>query len=64
MMHKSLLPRDDGNRLYVSSKEVERGLANIQDSINTWIQQQENYIKKCRGRQKAIQTIQASSEQK
>ena len=45
-MHKSLHPRDDVDRLYVSRKEVGRGLASIEDSVDASIQQLENYIEK------------------
>ena len=31
-MHKALHPRDDVDRLYVSRKEEERGLASTEDS--------------------------------
>ena len=33
-MYKALYPRDDVNRLYVSRKDGERGLASIEDSID------------------------------
>ena len=36
-MHKALHPRDDVDRLYVSRKEGGRGLASIEDSVNTSI---------------------------
>ena len=38
IMHKVLHPRDDINRLYVSRKEGERGLASIEDSVDASIQ--------------------------
>ena len=38
-MHKALHPRDDIDKLYVSRKEVGRGLASIEDSVDTSIQQ-------------------------
>ena len=41
-MHKALHPRDDIDRLYVSRKEGERGLASIEESI----QRLEDYIEK------------------
>ena len=33
-MHKTLHPRDDIDRLYVSRKEEERRHASIEDSVN------------------------------
>ena len=45
-MHKALHLRDDVDRLYVPRKEERRGLASIEDSIDTSIQRLENYIKK------------------
>ena len=45
-MHKALCPRDDVDRLYVSRKEGERGLAIIEDSVEASIQQLEDYIQK------------------
>ena len=39
MMHKTLRPRDDIDRLYMSRKEGRRGLANIKDCVDTAIQQ-------------------------
>ena len=44
MIYKALHPRDDVDRLYMSRKEVGRGLTNIQDSVNASIQR-EDYIK-------------------
>ena len=38
IMHKALHPRDDVDRLYVSRKEGGRGLASIEDSVDTSIQ--------------------------
>ena len=38
IMHKALHPRDDVDRLYVSRKEGGRGLAIIEDSVDTSIQ--------------------------
>ena len=35
-MHKALHPRDDVDRLYVSRKEAERGLASIEDSVDAF----------------------------
>ena len=45
-MHKTLHPRDDVDRLYVSRKEGGRGLASIEDSVDASIQQLEDYIEK------------------
>ena len=44
-MHKALYPRDDVNRLYVSRKEGGRGLASIEDNVDTSIQRLKDYIK-------------------
>ena len=44
--HKVLHPRDDVDRLYVPRKEGGRGLASIEDSVDTSIQQLEDYIEK------------------
>ena len=44
-MHKILHNRDDVDRLYVSGKERERGLASIEDSVEASIQRVEEYIK-------------------
>ena len=43
-MHKALYPRDDVDGLYVSRKKGGRGLASIEDSIDTSIQLFEDYI--------------------
>ena len=48
-MHKALHPRDDVDRLYVSRKEGERGLASIKDSVDASIQRLEDYIEKHEG---------------
>ena len=48
-MHKALHPRDDGDRLYVSRKEWERGLASIEDSVDASIRRLEDYIEKHEG---------------
>ena len=48
-MHKALHPRDDVDRLYISRKEGGRGLASIEDSIDTSIQRLEDYIQKHEG---------------
>ena len=45
-MHKALHLRDDVDRLYVSRKERERGLASIEDSVDESIQGLENKIEK------------------
>ena len=45
-MNKALHPRDDVDRLYVPRKEGGRGLASIEDSVDTSIQRLENYIEK------------------
>ena len=45
-MHKALYPRDDVNRRYVPRKKGGRGLASIEDSVDTSIQRLEDYIKK------------------
>ena len=45
-MHKTLHPRDDVDRLYVSRKEGGRGLASIEDSVDALIQRLEDYIEK------------------
>ena len=37
-IHKALHPRDDVDRLYVSRKEVGRGLASIENSVDASIQ--------------------------
>ena len=43
MMHKALHLKDDVDRLYVSRKEGEGGLASIEDSVNASIQRLEGY---------------------
>ena len=45
-MHKALHPRDDVDRLYVPRKEGGRGLASIEDKVDTSIQRLEDYIEK------------------
>ena len=45
-MHKALHPRDDVGRLYVSRKEGRRGLASIEDNVDTSIQRLEDYVEK------------------
>ena len=45
-MHKALHPKDDVDRLYVPRKEGRRGLASIEDSVDTSIQRLEDYIEK------------------
>ena len=46
-MYKALHPRDDVDRLFVS-RNGERGLVSIEDSVNTLIQRLEDYIEKAR----------------
>ena len=48
-MHKALHPRNDVDRLYVPRKEGGRGLASIEDSVDTSIQWLEDYIEKHEG---------------
>ena len=43
-MHKALHLRDDVDRLYVQRKEGRRGLASIEDSVDTSILRLEDYI--------------------
>ena len=45
-IHKSLHPRDDVDRLYVSRKEGGSGVARIKDSFDASIQRLEDYIEK------------------
>ena len=45
-MHKALYPRDDVDRLYVPRKEGGRGLASIEDSVDTSMRRFEDYIEK------------------
>ena len=45
-MHKALHPRDDVDRLFVPRKDGGRGLASIEDSVDTSIQRVEDYIEK------------------
>ena len=47
-MHKSLHPRDDVDRLYVSKKEGGRGLTSIEEPVDASIQRLEDYTKKRR----------------
>ena len=49
-MHKALHPRVDVDRLYVSRKEGGRGLACIENSVDSLIQRLEDYITKYRRR--------------
>ena len=44
-IHKALHSRDDVDILYVSIKEGGRGLTIVEDSVDTSIQRQEDYIK-------------------
>ena len=48
-MYKALHPRNDVERLYVSRKEGGRGLASIEDSVDTSIQWLKDYIQKHEG---------------
>ena len=48
-MHKTLHPRDDVDRQYVSRKEKGRGLANIEDIVDASIQRLEDCIEKHEG---------------
>ena len=48
-MHRALHRSDDVDRLYVSRKEGERGLAIIEDSVDASIQRLEGYIEKHEG---------------
>ena len=45
-MPKVLHPRDDVDRLYIPRKEGGRGLASIEDSVDTSIRRLEDYIEK------------------
>ena len=45
-MHKALHAKDDVERLYVPREEGGRGLASIEDSVDTSIQRLEDYIEK------------------
>ena len=49
-MHKALHPRDNVDRVYVSRREGERGLASIENSVDTSIKRLEDYTEKRRGR--------------
>ena len=49
-MHKTLHPRDDVDRLYVSRKEGRRGFASIEVNVDCSIQWLEDYIEKRRER--------------
>ena len=44
-MHQALPPKDDVERLHVSRKEEESGLASIEDSVDASIQRLEDYTK-------------------
>ena len=46
IMHKELHPRDDVDILYVPREEGGKGLASIEDSVDTSIQRLEDYIEK------------------
>ena len=45
-IHKTLHPRDEVDRLYVSTKDWGSGLASIEDSIDSSIQRLEDYTEK------------------
>ena len=45
-VHKALHPRDDVDRLYVSRKEGERGLASIEDSVDASMHRLKDYKEK------------------
>ena len=47
--NKALHFRDNGDRLYVPRKERGRGLASIEDSVDTSMQRLEDYIEKQEG---------------
>ena len=49
-MYKALHPKDDIDGLYVSRREERRGLASIEESVDTSIQRLEDYIEKHGGR--------------
>ena len=49
-MHKTLYPRDNVDRLYVSRREGRRGNACIEDNIDALIQRLKDYIQKHRGK--------------
>ena len=49
-MHKPLQARGDVDKLYVSRREGERGLASIEDSVDVSIQRLEDYIEKRGGK--------------
>ena len=44
-MHEALHPKDNIDRLYESRKEGGRGLASMEDSVDTSIRRPEDYIK-------------------
>ena len=46
LMHKALHPRDGVHILYVSRKEGGRGLSSIENSVDSSIQQLEDYMEK------------------
>ena len=48
-MHKAYHPRDDVDRLYVSTKEGGKGLASIEDNVDASIQRLEGKIEKHEG---------------
>ena len=60
-MHKALHPRDNMDRLlYVSRKEEGRGLASIEDSVDTRYNDSKATLKKLRGRLQPPETIQTT----
>ena len=48
-MHKTLHPRDDVDKLYVSRQEGGRGLRSIEESVDALIQRLKDYIEKHKG---------------
>ena len=65
-MHKALYARDDVDILYVPRKEGDRGLASIEDSVDTSIRRLEDYIEKNKEWLRwpeTTQTTQESTEQ-
>ena len=48
-VHKTLHPRDDVERLYVSIKEGGRGLASVEVRVDASVQRLEDNIEKCEG---------------
>ena len=50
-MHKTLHPKDDVDRLYVPWKQGGRGLASMEDNVDSTIRRLEDYIEKHEGGQ-------------